>query len=267
MRAAKANCQELRTPEGITFSLQLAGPLRRFLAWLLDCVVIALLSVGLVLLCAVLGTFAVLSPLGAVDVMLAVFTVGTFAITFGYNILFEFLWHGQTLGKRLLRLRVVDEFGLRLRFSQIAIRNLLRVVDQLPLFYAIGAAAMFFSPRSQRLGDLAASTLVVYLPVLRQPDLQELFADKYNSFRDHPHLVARLRQVVTPREAQLALESLLRREEFEPASRTTLFQGFADHFRAKLRFPEAACVGLSDEKYVRNVVDVVLTQQQPGNPA
>ncbi|MCX7823963.1 MAG: RDD family protein, partial [Verrucomicrobiae bacterium] len=78
------------------------------------------------------------------------------------------------------------------------------------------------SPRAQRLGDLAANTIVTRHPALAEPDVDQLMAGKFNSFRDHPHLAARLRQRVSPGEAAIALQALLRRDEFEPAARVEL---------------------------------------------
>ena len=76
----------------------------------------------------------------------------------------EWYWRGQTVGKRVLKLRVMDEQALRLEFSQIVVRNLLRFVDFLPGLYLVGGTACVLSRRFQRLGDLAANTIVVRNP-------------------------------------------------------------------------------------------------------
>ena len=76
----------------------------------------------------------------------------------------EWRWRGQTIGKRLLRLRVVDAEGMRLQFNQIVTRNLLRFVDSLPAFYFVGGLACWLSPKCQRLGDIAANTIVIRNP-------------------------------------------------------------------------------------------------------
>ena len=67
-------------------------------------------------------------------------------------------------------------------------------VDALPAFYLVGGVASLLNTRGQRLGDLAANTLVLREPQLVSPDLEQLFAGKFNSLREHPHLAARLRQ-------------------------------------------------------------------------
>lgn len=246
----KTNTLHIRTPEGIVFALPLAGPVTRFLAWAVDALAVGAASYVFAL---VLGLLSWISP----DVVQAVLVLFFFVLQTGYGIACEWLWRGQTLGKRLLRLRVMDVQGLQLQFSQVVIRNLLRFVDALPMFYLLGGAVCFLSRRAQRLGDLAANTIVVRLAQARQPDLEQLLAGKFNSLRDHAHLEARLRQRVTPAEAQAALQALVRRDELDPAARVKLFAELATHFKAIVEFPPEATEGIADEQYVRNVVDVL----------
>ncbi len=240
----------IRTPEGIIFSLPLAGPVARFLAFQVD--LACIWGIGS-LVSTALGWMGVLSR----DVAGAFITVAYFVISIGYGIAAEWFWRGQTVGKRLLRLRVLDEQGLRLTFSQIVARNLLRFVDALPAFYMVGGVAMLASRRAQRLGDYAANTVVVRAVPLSQPDLDQLLAKKYNSLREHPVLAARLRQRVSPEEAGLALRALLRRDRLDPPARVELFRAIAAHFRSLVEFPAEVTEGMADEQYVRNVVDVV----------
>jgi uncharacterized RDD family membrane protein YckC len=240
----------VRTPEGILFPLLLAGPVTRFLAWLIDLVCILILM-------SVFSLVVELTATVSIGVAVLVRAVGYFAISIGYGMALEWFWRGQTVGKRFLRLRVMDAQGLRLHPSQIVIRNLLRAVDMLPLFYLAGGLACLLTRRAQRLGDLAANTIVVRQPKTAQPDLDQLLAGKFNSFREHPHLVARLRQRVTPAEARLALQALLRRDELEPVARVKLFGELAARFRVQVPFPTETTEGLSDEQYVRNVADIL----------
>ena len=251
----------IKTPEGVIFSLHLAGPVTRCLAWAVDLACISVAS-------SLLGMALRLLQLVSVDVGRAVLVLSYFVISVGYGILAEWGWRGQTVGKRLLRLRVLDAQGLRLRFSQVVIRNLLRFVDVLPVCYLVGGAACLLNRRRQRLGDLAANTIVVRHPALAEPDLDQLMAGKYNSFRDYPHLVARMRQCVSPEEAGLALQALLRRDQLDVLSRTELFGAMASHFMAMVQFPEEATVGLADEQVVRNVVDILFrTKARPTSMA
>jgi len=85
-----------------------------------------------------------------------------FALYNGYFIVFEWLWNGQTPGKRMLQIRVIRQGGYALRFFDTILRNLLRVIDFLPLFYGVGLISLLITKRSQRVGDLVAGTLVVY---------------------------------------------------------------------------------------------------------
>ena len=87
--------------------------------------------------------------------------------------------------------------------------------------------------------------------------MDQVLAGKFNSLRQFPHLAARLRQNVTPAEADIALQSLLRREEFDPVARVELFGELAAHFRAKVEFPAEANDGVADEQFLRNIVDVI----------
>ncbi|MEQ2006590.1 MAG: RDD family protein [Limisphaerales bacterium] len=246
----KTNTLLIRTPEGIVFSLPLAGPVSRFLAWAVDGAVVFAASYVLSLL---LGLLSWIEP----DVIQAVLILLFFVLQIGYGIACEWLWRGQTLGKRLLRLRVMDVQGLQLQFSQVVIRNLLRFVDGLPAFYLVGGTACFLSRRAQRLGDLAANTIVVRLAQPKQPDLDQLLAGKFNSLREHAHLEARLRQRVSPAEAQAALQSLVRRDELDPVARVKLFAELAAHFKSLVEFPPETTEGITDEQYVRNVVDIL----------
>ena len=241
---------KIRTPEGIVFSQLLAGPVTRFFAWFID-----QLCIGVVM--SVLGTALSLLELINWNFGVALSVISYFVIGIGYGIFFEWTWRGQTVGKKLLRLRVMDVEGMRLQFNQIVVRNLLRFVDALPAFYLVGGLACWLNSRCQRLGDIAANTIVVRNPRLAQPDLDQLLAGKYNSLRQYPHLAARLRQRVSAAEAEIALQALLRREEFDPVARVELFGNLAGYFRAKVEFPAEATDGVADEQYLRNVVDVL----------
>jgi uncharacterized RDD family membrane protein YckC len=241
---------KIMTPEGIVFSQPLAGPVTRFFAWAID---LSCISVAMMLLGIVLNLLKAVSW----NLGLAVSAIVYFGISIGYAIALEWAWRGQTVGKKLLRLRVIDAEGMRLQFNQIVVRNLLRFVDALPALYFVGGLACWLNRNCQRLGDLAANTVVIRSPRIAEPDLEQLLAGKFNSLRQFPHLAARLRQSVSPAEANVALQAVLRRAEFDPAARVELFAELAAHFRAKVAFPAEATDGIADEQYLRNLVDVV----------
>lgn len=250
MNNSKTNILTIETPEGIPFSLRLAGPVTRFLAWSLDFFCIGVITK---ILNIMIGIFVIISY----DLAMAISILVYFIVSIGYGMTMEYFWRGQTIGKRLFRLRVMDEQGLNLQFYQVAIRNLLRFVDSLPLFYLVGGLACLITRYAQRLGDVAANTIVVWSPKISEPDLNQVLTDKYNSFRDYPHLEARLRQRVSPHEAGVAFQSLLRRDQLDPTARVTLFNDMAAHFKAIIPFPQEAVDGISDEQYIRNVVDTL----------
>jgi hypothetical protein len=157
----------------------------------------------------------------------------------------------------------MDEQGLRLQFSQIVIRNLLRFIDSLPALYLIGGLVCLFNQRAQRLGDFAANTIVILSPPIFEPDLNQLLEGKYNSFREYPHLEARLRQHITPAEAQIAVQSIIRRDELESQARIELFRDLSSYFQTVVTFPQEATDGISDEQYVRNVVEALFRPKAP----
>lgn len=251
---------DIATPEGVTFSLPLAGPVTRSLAYFID---YAAMSVAWNILKSFLFPLIFVS----VDLGFGAMVLLQFAFIESARMVMELLWRGQTIGKKMFGLRVMDERGLKLRPAQVIVRNLMRAVDALPVFYAVGGVVSLFSARAQRLGDLAAGTVVVRSVKSAPPDVAGVLAGRFNSFRDHPHLEARLRQKVAPEEAQLALHALVRREELEEEARVKLYAQLADHFRGKVKFPDDAVFGLSDEQYVRNVVETVFRSRRMNGAA
>lgn len=250
MSAERSDVMRVRTPEGVVFAFRLASPVLRLAAWAVDKAVIL---TAWTLISALLALLAVFGGDAAAGVMI----VGFFVVSTGYGIACEWMWNGQTLGKRLLRLRVMDERGLPLRFSQVVLRNLLRGVDSLPVAYLVGGIAALMSRRAQRLGDLAAATIVVHEPPRQGLDLVGFELAKYNSLRGQQHVAARLRANVSPALAYAALQALERREEFAAAARVELFAALAEHFRKIAALPPELAEGISDEQFVRNVVEVV----------
>ena len=249
----------IRTPEGIVFSQLLAGPVTRFFAWFIDqlCIAAAMYLLGMVLN---------LLELISWNLGFALSVISYFVLSIGYGIFFEWNWRGQTIGKKLFRLRVVDVEGMRLQFNQIVVRNLLRFVDSLPAFYLVGGLTCWLNSKCQRLGDIAANTVVIRNAQVIEPDLDQLLPGKFNSLRQYPHLAARLRQRVSPPEADIALQALLRRDEFEPVARVKLFADLAAHFRTKIEFPGEVTDGIADEQYLRNVVDLLYRATQVQSP-
>ncbi len=112
---------------------------------------------------------------------IAVMIIALFLIFAGYFIFFEWLWNGQTPGKRLLKLRVIREDGRPITLWEAMARNLLRIFDAIPGFvlpvYSIGLMAIFMSGRDQRIGDMFAGTVVVRERTDEAPTFAETFSD------------------------------------------------------------------------------------------
>lgn len=166
-----ADDYRLVSPEKVNLNFRLAGVGSRIAACFIDTLFQSLIMLSVIVFLMLFGIAwtGMLHLMGVkipkADqafglVILAGFLLLSTVVYSGYFILFETVWNGQTPGKRLLKLRVVQENGLSLTFLMVLIRNLLRVIDALPVGYAIGILAVLISKRNQRLGDLAAGTIV-----------------------------------------------------------------------------------------------------------
>ncbi len=228
------------TTEKVPISYRVAGFGSRFLAWLID-----------------LGMLAVLAALGAgaasVLEMLrpgvgsAIMVLWIFVLQWGYFLCFEWLWAGQTLGKRLLGLRVLQMNGTRIAFPQAAVRNILRVADALPFLYGLGFVVAVCNRHQRRLGDLAAGTLVIHI---------ERRARAVRPLPDGPPLADRgLALMVRQRLGQLErtqqqalLDLCLRRDQLPLRDRARLFRETAEYFEQRLSLTRDEYQ--SDEKFV-----------------
>lgn len=253
----------VRTPEGVEFSQPLAGPVSRFLAWLLDIAVLAGVNAALFTVFGILSKL--LGAVGAGKFLLPFIILAGAASLVAYPILFEWRRNGQTIGKRAAGIRVIDARGLPLSPLQVVVRNLLRPIDMFPVGYIVGGISLLLTRQEQRLGDLAAGTVVVRIPETgggATPAFASA-ADKYNSLWEHPHVVARLRQAVPPEEAAVALQAVLRRERLLPEARVELFRELAARLKSRTDIPAACEDGISDEQFVRNVLQVLHNRRKP----
>lgn len=137
-------------PENISFSYRLAGPFRRLPAFIIDLVVQGVL---------IWGT-ATLLMLSGVTASMGVFFAFTFLVVWCYGGVCETYLNGRTPGKIALGIRVISIEGLPIDPQQAILRNLLRIVD-ISMYMAVGAASFLVTKRFQRLGDLAAGTMVI----------------------------------------------------------------------------------------------------------
>jgi len=260
MSAVATPSLTIDTPEGVVFAYQLATPVSRSLAWAIDAVAV-LGIVNVVTRIANIGAFL------SADFAEFLSVVLYFVISVGYSIVLEWRWRGQTLGKRVFGLRVIDAQGLRLKLPQIVLRNLLRPIDMLPAFYLVGGIAAVSTRLWQRLGDLAANTVVAQERDSPAPNLDRIAPAKYNSLLAYPRLGARLRSVANPEAVSLALRAVGRRDEFDPSARLKLFSELAAYFRSLVRFPEPAVEGLSDEQFVAAILGAIYQPSQRNAPA
>lgn len=143
------------TPERVSFDYQVAGLGTRAIAQLLDLLILAGVLLGI--------WFAAIavSQTGSNTVAVLLAIIGSFVVVFGYFWACEAFWSGQTVGKRVFRLRAVGDRGEPMTFVQAGIRNIVRIVDFLPYAYGVGIVVLFINGKGKRLGDLAAGTVVV----------------------------------------------------------------------------------------------------------
>src|SRR5689334_5848441 len=246
----------IATPEGVLFRLPLAGPASRLYAMLLDIAIVLGTVNGVGLL--VYWIFAKAPGFGVM-----VITLGEFAIGFAYGALLEGFWNGQTIGKRLFHLRVIDQAGLPLRIEQAWVRNLMRVFDALPFAYLVGGISALSSPVMQRFGDRVAGTLVVRQTPLVLPGEQLWTRQKYNSFKEYPTIAVHLRRAATPELASLIQDALQRRNELAPYTRREIYRELANYLQSEISpFPDELVERLSDEQYLINAFGILFEDQR-----
>ncbi|MBU8894979.1 RDD family protein [Corallococcus sp. H22C18031201] len=234
------------TPEYVEFRFTLAGVYSRFLAWLLDALLV-LVGTGAVLI--VLQFAMVVFPGFASAMAIVVY----FLIDWGYAIALESVWSGQTVGKRIMGLRVIQESGVRIGFYHAALRNLARPVDRLPLFYLVGGVAAMASRANQRLGDLLAGTIVVRERRLKVPSALGTTGDE--GLLADPLFVSRVKRLTTE-ERELVLSAAVRREELGIEARLRLFSALGARLQDALAMEKPA--HLSDEKWALLVATALL---------
>ncbi len=227
---------QIDTPEGLALELTLAGLGSRCIGQLVDWVVKGF---------AILAIAALISAVGGSGFLLqAILILSTFGALFVYDIVFEMLWAGRTIGKRAASIRVVAADGGPVGFFRSAVRNLMRIIDILPGPYGIGSISVLTTEKNQRLGDLAAGTLVVReRSVTAQTDLPQAVARELPAGFDVT--------AVTDDHLTLARQFLARRSGLDHKRRREL----ADEVAATLRplvGPSGA--GLDPEALIESVV-------------
>ncbi|MHA2647515.1 MAG: RDD family protein [bacterium JZ-2024 1] len=158
------------TAENLELSYEVAGIGHRFVAAFVDHLILFGITIGLwgsgAWIIRTLSELRISSNLWVAGLIIFI----QFAVYNGYFIFFEIRWNGQSIGKRRMNIRVIKEGGFRLDFTSSVIRNVMRVIDYLPFFYALGGALVALTPHHRRLGDIAAGTIVVVDPRPRWHD-------------------------------------------------------------------------------------------------
>jgi uncharacterized RDD family membrane protein YckC len=177
--AATEDILIIETPERVPLHFGLASIGNRFLACAIDhaiqSLVLIVIFVGFFLLANTSNLESAFST--APKWVYAVMIIVLFLILTGYFAFFEWLWSGQTPGKRWLKLRVIREDGRPITFWEASVRNLIRSFDMMPApFYSIGLISVFATTRDQRVGDMVAGTVVVREREAEAPAFAQVFA-------------------------------------------------------------------------------------------
>ncbi|MCC7077675.1 MAG: RDD family protein [Acidimicrobiia bacterium] len=233
------------TPEDVVISVSLAGVGSRAAAAVID----TLLQIVIIVVAEMVLTFvAAFAATGSPDlaaVMIALNLVVVFVVLFGYHVVFEYFWRGVTPGKSALRIHVARDGGLPLTLAAVLIRNILRLVDFLPAFYALGLVVLCSNGRRKRIGDFMAGTVVVkndisepgtgYIVVAPRPHESYAWWDTSG---------------VTDEEELLVRRFLDRRHTLRLAARVALGEDLAQRLRPKVLGPDAA---IPAEWFLENV--------------
>jgi len=221
----------IETPEQTALEFPIAGVGSRFLAFGLD-LLIQVLGSAIVLIGLGFGS-AWLSRVGpSLSRMwvISIVVIFFFTVYYGYFAIFEAIWNGQTPGKRLLRIRVIKETCRPITPVESVARNLLRIVDQLPAFYAVGIASVLLSKQGKRLGDFVAGTIVVHERALQ--DVKPLWQTAQNAAA-----VKSGSQHISDEDLSLIEAFLNRREALDPVVRFRMAEQILARLGPRLALP------------------------------
>jgi uncharacterized RDD family membrane protein YckC len=217
----------IETPEQIPLEFPLAGIGSRFLALALDTGLQIIAWTILGGSAYAVGLRGLHKPVRGVW-MTALIVLLLFLLQSGYFAIFEAIWNGQTPGKRLMNLRVIEESGRPITVYEAVARNLLRIIDSIPVLYGVAIISALLSAKSKRLGDYVAGTVVVHekAPVLDGGLRWETGPPSHGARFD----VSRL----TPGEFQLVEAFLLRRKELAEVVRRDAARKIVERLSARL---------------------------------
>jgi uncharacterized RDD family membrane protein YckC len=238
--------REFITPEHVLIRLLPAGLGSRFLAFMLDLLVIMLLLY-------LLDRFFAIFPQSVHEFIRY---ICFFVLMWGYHIYFELCHEGRSFGKRAFDLRVVDGRGLPLALGQSFIRNIVRALDVVPWAYAVGGSCALLDPHSRRLGDIVADTLVVEDARTSgyQGELSQ--APRYNSLRA-PRVQRLIRHRIGLEEREFLLALCLRSGRLREAERFKLLEEVGNYYRQRLEIDDPH---LSGENLIRNLTALLYSR-------
>ena len=221
------------TPERVSLEYGIAGIGSRGGAAIIDTLIQSVALLLVFVAAASAGAAGSLLTGGFAEVLLIVIlALGGFAITAGYFMVFEIIWNGQTPGKRILSIRVIRESGYPIRPADSVIRNLVRIVDWLPLFYGIGVLVMLFNTRSKRLGDFASGTIVV-----REGGARQTLSTVVTPATLEPAALEPRGYALSSADATLIRDFLVRRDSLHPDARADLARRLATAMAQRYQLP------------------------------
>ena len=238
----------ITTPEHVPIRLEPAGVGSRFLATMIDTLIVN--GIGMV----VMLTLMAILPTG---LAMGIGVTVNFLLTWGWHVYFEVRKQGRTIGKRALRLRVIDARGLPVSLYQSLVRNITRALDFAPAFYGIGGIATMMSRSRRRLGDIVADTLVVRdaQPLAYQG--QFAYDRRHNTLRT-PRVLRLARHRISLEEREFLLTLCLRADRMSPEARYDLMEDVAAAYRKKLALETES---ISGENFVRDLTAVLFNPQ------
>ena len=260
---------EIDTPELVSIEMPLAGIGSRFIALLVDYLIwtaaFIVLAIFFSITMPAIHAFSKISEQWATAIV--IFLV--FLFNWGYFTLFEALWNGRTPGKRVARIRVIQRSGRAIGLFESMARNFVRYIDQIPGVYVVGVITMFCTKQHQRLGDLAAGTLVVRDREEEDPAWGDSGARTFtaqifsaNAPAPEPHTALTLPASGIAKLSSADLEVLesffARRLDMSMATRGTIAQRIATAITAKsgLEIPEGFSVETFLEATARQLRDL-----------
>ncbi|WP_312469563.1 RDD family protein [Neobacillus sp.] len=155
---------DIKTPEYVSLQFQVAGLGSRAAAFIIDLLLLTIVNILIILIVLLImnGTSPLPFFMFENTIPLAIMIIVLFIINGGYFFAFEFFSGGRTIGKKLIGIRVIQENGHSITLLSSFIRNLIRIIDSLPIAYFLGIIMIFFHSKHKRLGDIVAGTIVVH---------------------------------------------------------------------------------------------------------